>query len=179
MKTRTNTGQASRPTLPRELQTELSTINSRSGGRSHGRKGRKPVLLWLALLLSAALSASAQPYAIDWFTVSGGGGASSGSSYSATSSIGQPDAATLSGGIFDLTGGFLAGAEPPTPAPKLHVKQMDSMVVLWWDPATPEFELETTTNLSSPSWMPASSGSTNPVNIPVTGTAQFYRLRRR
>src|SRR5947209_9223846 len=48
--------------------------------------------------------ASAQ-YAIDWFTIDGGGGASSGGNLTLTGTIGQPDAGTLSGGNYTLQGG--------------------------------------------------------------------------
>src|SRR5215470_771485 len=63
----------------------------------------------LAWLLSLAVpQAPAQSYAIDWFTVDGGGGTSSGGVYSLSGTLGQPDANTppMTGGNFSLTGGF-------------------------------------------------------------------------
>jgi hypothetical protein len=48
-----------------------------------------------------------QSYSIDWFTIDGGGGTSTGALYSVSGTIGQPDAGgPLSGGIYSLTGGF-------------------------------------------------------------------------
>ncbi len=61
--------------------------------------------------LAAAAPAHAQPYAICWWSVDGGGGTSTGGIYSLSGTIGQPDAgAAMSGGIFTVTGGFWAGA---------------------------------------------------------------------
>src|SRR5712691_11819871 len=58
-----------------------------------------------ALLL--ATSAHAQSYSIDWFTVDGGGGTSTGGVYQVSGTAGQADAGpSMSGGNFSLTGGF-------------------------------------------------------------------------
>ncbi len=48
-----------------------------------------------------------QSYCIDWLTIDGGGGTSTGGVYSVSGTIGQPDAgAPMSGVNFSLTGGF-------------------------------------------------------------------------
>jgi hypothetical protein len=48
-----------------------------------------------------------QSYSIDWFTIDGGGGTSTGALYSVSGTIGQPDAGgPLSGGNYSLTVGF-------------------------------------------------------------------------
>jgi hypothetical protein len=50
-------------------------------------------------------------YAIDWFTIDGGGAMfSSGGEYTLGGTIGQPDAGTHAGSPYTLTGGFWAGA---------------------------------------------------------------------
>lgn len=60
----------------------------------------------LASLLGTAAT-SAQPFAIDWYTIDGGGGTSTGGSFTLSGTIGQPDAGpTMTGGNFALTGGF-------------------------------------------------------------------------
>jgi len=51
----------------------------------------------LALLLAATTARAQTNYAIDWFTVDGGGGTSTGGFYSVTATIGQPDAGRMSG----------------------------------------------------------------------------------
>src|SRR4051812_36803786 len=72
-------------------------------------------LLGLGLLL-VGLSAGAgaetgSAYDLTWFSVDGGGGtASTGGAYSLGGTIGQPDAGALSGGTYNLSGGFWAGA---------------------------------------------------------------------
>ena len=48
------------------------------------------------------------PYDLSWHNI-GPGGSASGGSYDLLGSIGQPDAATMSGGPYTLTGGFLPG----------------------------------------------------------------------
>jgi hypothetical protein len=65
----------------------------------------------MALLLSAA--AIAQNYDLTWHTIDGGGGTSSGGTFSISGTIGQPDAQTppvMSGGAFELAGGFWPAA---------------------------------------------------------------------
>jgi opacity protein-like surface antigen len=66
-----------------------------------------------ALLLGAAAAAAAvnSGYTLNWFSVDGGGGTSTGAGgYTVSGSIGQPDAGTLSGGGYTLQGGFWGGA---------------------------------------------------------------------
>ena len=56
----------------------------------------------------AALS-QAQSYSIDWYKVAGGGGTSTGGTYSVSGTIGQHDAGgPMTGGSYSLTGGFWA-----------------------------------------------------------------------
>jgi hypothetical protein len=54
-------------------------------------------------------SFAAGPYRIDWYTIDGGGGTSSGGPYVLTGTIGQPDAGWSSSGPFELLGGFWPG----------------------------------------------------------------------
>ncbi len=67
------------------------------------------VLLSLGALAPAAL---AQSYAIDWWTVDGGGAMwTTGGDFELSGTIGQPDAgAVMAGGAFELVGGFWPGA---------------------------------------------------------------------
>jgi hypothetical protein len=71
------------------------------------------VFMALLIILAMVASAQAQPYAVTWWTV-GGGGISSGGSHVLSGTIGQPDAGVMSGGGFTLTGGFW-GLEPYGP----------------------------------------------------------------
>ena len=76
-------------------------------------KTNRLAALATALLLSAAASVSAQSYNIDWFTIDGGGGTSSGGAYSLSGTIGQPDAGAMSGGAYTLIGGDPAQRHRP------------------------------------------------------------------
>src|SRR5216684_6593785 len=66
----------------------------------------KSELLFILVTLAFVSGAQAQNYSVDWFTIDGGGGTSTGGSYSVSGIIGQPDAGHLSGGNFTLDGGF-------------------------------------------------------------------------
>jgi hypothetical protein len=64
----------------------------------------------VALVVSGLIaSSSLGQYELDWYTIDGGGGRSSGGSYELLGSIGQPDAAWSRGGDYELLGGFLSG----------------------------------------------------------------------
>ena len=70
------------------------------------------ILLILAVLLLAAVicsPAQAQDYQINWYTIDGGGGTSSGGPYTLTGTIGQPDVAYSAGSGYELLGGFWPG----------------------------------------------------------------------
>jgi hypothetical protein len=77
---------------------------------------RKLAALGVALALLAGTLAAAPNGAlrIDWWTVDGGGGASSGGAYTLNGTVGQADAGTLSGGGLSLQGGFWSGAATRT-----------------------------------------------------------------
>ena len=65
-------------------------------------------------------SPAGEPYAIDRYTIEGGGGTSSGGTFEIQGTIGQPDADPLqpsTGGAFEITGGFWPGLAPATPQP--------------------------------------------------------------
>lgn len=69
------------------------------------------ILLVIAGLLSpnifrASATVTDSAYAIDWWTVDGGGGESTGEGYILKGTVGQPDAGRLQGGDYGLQGGF-------------------------------------------------------------------------
>ncbi|MBK7403104.1 MAG: hypothetical protein IPJ41_00375 [Phycisphaerales bacterium] len=78
-----------------------------------------------------AASASAQVYEIPWYTIDGGGGTSTGGSFSLSGTIGQHDAGgPMSGGAFALTGGFWAAAGDACFADFNHDSAVDTRDVL-------------------------------------------------
>jgi hypothetical protein len=134
----------------------------------------------IAFLLAIPLAALAQPYAIDWYTVDGGGGTSGGGNYTLSGTIGQSDAATtpLSGGNYTLQGGFWPGLVVTIPGegPTLFIQLSGANVIISWSPDTPGYALEETDNLTTLIWTDAPDG--NPVPIPAGGAAKFYRLKK-
>src|SRR5262249_53060692 len=146
-------------------------------------------LLAVAVLLSAH-EARAQSFSIDWFTVDGGGGTSSGGTFAVSGTVGQPDAGpVMSGGNFSLTGGFwslLSVVQTPG-APLLSIEQLPGGVRVFWPVPATGFVLEKSPALSSSppatvwSLVPIATYQTNATQISVTVSppvgSTFYRLR--
>jgi hypothetical protein len=138
----------------------------------------------LCALCALCVAASAQVYSIDWYKISGGGGASTNAQYTLSGTIGQHDASgPMTNGNYSLTGGFWAIYACQTPgAPALGVKltTTNTTVVYWPSPST-AWTLQTTTNLSQPSWVtPPQSlnddGTNKYIIIKPTSGNGFYRL---
>ena len=71
---------------------------------------RKWFTLGATIAALAAAPTLAGGFELDWYTIDGGGGTSSGGAFTLSGTIGQPDAGVvMSGGNFTLTGGFWAG----------------------------------------------------------------------
>jgi len=159
----------------------------RSNGRSRPQPATRDAsvklggwtLKYYFCFLLFCFSASAQ-YSIDWFTIDGGGGTSSGGVYTVSGTIGQPDAGgPLTNGQFSVTGGFwvLPQAVQVVGAPMLSiVPSTPGHATISWSPNTPGFVLQETWSLASPNWTNSPSGSTNPITIPTTVPARFFRL---
>jgi hypothetical protein len=135
------------------------------------------------LLLTNTMNA--QSYSIDWYTIDGGGGTSTGGVYSVSGTIGQHDASgPMSGGNFSLTGGFWALYALQTPgAPTLSIKftTTNTVQVYWPSPST-GWNLQVNTNIAGTNWgtPPESVQDNGTIKFiivnPPTGN-QFYRLR--
>src|SRR6185369_4635099 len=97
-----------------------------SGSRS---RRRAPVLA-LAMVL-ARVCAPAADLSVNWWTVDGGGGTSSGGAYSVTGTIGQPDAGAMTGGAYAIVGGFwaLPAVVQTEGAPLLTISQGSTPIV--------------------------------------------------
>ena len=131
--------------------------------------------------LATVLSASAQTYSIDWYTIDGGGGTSSGGPYTLSGTIGQPDAGLHTGGGYTLVGGFWgAFAVQQVGAPTLYIRPAGpGQVTISWEPNTPGFVLQENNDLglAPGGWNPSPSGAANPVTVSAPAM-KFYRLRR-
>jgi len=97
-------------------------------------------------------NATAQTYSIDWFTIDGGGGTSTGGVYSVSGTIGQPDAGHMSGGNFTLDGGFwgiiAAIQSPGSPLLRVVHTSTNTVVVAWPAPST-GFSLQQNSDLNT------------------------------
>jgi hypothetical protein len=105
-----------------------------------------------------AISIHAQNYSVDWFTIDGGGGMSTGGVYTLNSAIGQPDAGgPMLGGGYSLTGGFwsLLSVTQTPGASKLTITLVGPTVAMvsWPAPST-GFVLQQNTNLNFSVWLP-------------------------
>jgi hypothetical protein len=129
------------------------------------------------LVASAALA----QYAINWHTIDGGGGTSTGGVYSVSGTIGQPDAGgPMTNGQYSVTGGFwaLPQAVQVAGAPLLTiVPATPGNATITWTPATPGFVLQESATVAS-GWTNSLSGATNPITVPATGLLKFYRLNK-
>jgi hypothetical protein len=134
--------------------------------------------LRLALLFLPLSHALAQSYSINWYKISGGGGTATGGVFTVSTTIGQHDAGSMSGGPFQLTGGFWAPIAVQTvAAPRLLLSPAGpGQATLTWSPEPSGYYLQTSDSLASPLWSNAPSGTNHPVTIPTTGPIRFYRL---
>jgi len=139
-----------------------------------------------AVLCLAAATGLAQSYSLDWSTVDGGGGTSTGGVYSVSGTIGQPDAGpTMSGGNYSVDGGFwslFAVQTPGAPTLTITLTSTNTALVSWPFPST-DFNLQQNTNLSTANWIsPSETVNSNGTNkfILVNPPAgkRFYRLVR-
>ena len=132
------------------------------------------------LMLALTARALAQNYSVDWFTIDGGGGTSTGGVYAVSGTIGQPDAGgPLTNGPYAVTGGFWAlPIAVPTPgAPTLAiVPATPGHTTISWTPTTPGFVLQETLSLAPTNWVNSASGATNPIVVPAALPTKFYRL---
>jgi hypothetical protein len=167
------------------IQMQQKTCRAENG---YLRAGARKPWLWLFLLSSAVcLHAQAQTnYTIDWHSVDGGGGTSTGGAYAVSGTIGQPDAGKLSGGNYTLEGGFwgIVGAVQTPGAPYLWVARTETNTVcVWWAVSETSWQLQATTNLvTGGSVWSGRSYTTNGSNCvyvesPPVGN-RFYRLKQ-
>ncbi len=139
----------------------------------------------LSTINSQLSTARAQSYSIDWSTIDGGGGTSTGGTYSVSGTIGQPDASgALSGGNYSITGGFWALIQVvQTPgAPTLYISRASNVTTVYWQNVS-GWNLIQNGNLATPvaSWSASSSptltGGSNYLSITNPVGNVFFRLK--
>lgn len=144
---------------------------------------------WLVAGLSMMLTGGshAQNYSIDWSTIDGGGGTSTGGVYSVSGTIGQSDAgAKMSGGNFSVDGGFwgiLAVVQMPG-APLLTITTSGGNATISWPSPSSGFVLQTNGNVDNPTgWNNFSgtindNGTTKSVTISAQPGNNYFRLKQ-
>ncbi|MCP5528072.1 MAG: hypothetical protein H7A47_14870 [Verrucomicrobiales bacterium] len=153
-------------------------------------KKSHPKVAWLigaCCLLEPVLSFPAlAQYSIEWSTIDGGGGTSTGGDYTLNGTVGQPDAGRISGGDFALSGGFwsvLAVVESPE-APALAIyRNAQGSVVMSWPAPSSGWLLDQSADLGTSDWSvvgsaPVEVGGNLQVTISPLETEGYYRLRK-
>jgi hypothetical protein len=141
----------------------------------------KKLILFFSLLIPVV--GFAQQYSIDWYKVAGGGGNSTGGTYSVSGTIGQPDASgAMSGGNYSVTGGFwsLISVVQTAGAPTLYISNSGNTVTVYWQNVS-GWSLQQNANLALASGWGASGGvttsnGTNYLNVLNPSGNLFYRL---
>lgn len=128
---------------------------------------------------------NAQTYSIDRYQLAGGGGTSTGGTYSVAGTIGQPDVGIVSsGGGYSLIGGFwsFVSVVETTGGPTLFIRHVGDEVTVYWQ-AQNGWALQENSNLTAPAGWTNSLGllTVNGVSFhSVTNLvgAVFFRLKR-
>ena len=144
-----------------------------------------PFVLSVFSLIGMADNTSAQSFSIDWHTIDGGGGTSTGGVFAVSGTVGQPDAAAqpMTNGTFSLTGGFWSIFTVPTPdAPLLSVERQAAAVRVFWPLPATGFVLDqslTVTGAWSQVSFPYATNATDiSISVPMPTGSKYYRLRQ-
>jgi hypothetical protein len=165
---------------------------SKSTRGEQGARGLAQSKTWRRVVatlvfLVVVITAHAQSYSIDWFTIDGGGGTSTGGVYSVSGTIGQPDAGRVAATTaYRIEGGFWAIIVQQLGYPSLAITLNGANLLVSWETAEPGFILQSTTNLAAPAFWADSglsvttNGATNLVTFPIVPDTEkkFFRLRR-
>ena len=143
----------------------------------------KKLILFGLLISACCLPAFAQSYSIDWCKIAGGGGTSTGGTYSVSGTIGQHDAGgPMTGGNYSLTGGFWALISVlQTPgAPTLYISHSGNTVTVYWQ-AVSGWTLHQNADLALANNWSASAGfitsnGTNYLSLTSPTGNLFFRL---
>jgi hypothetical protein len=142
------------------------------------------LLLAFAICSFAGAAANAQQFAVPWFSIDGGAGASAGGVYAVAGAIDQVDTAAMSGGEYTLQGAFwsIVALEAGT-VPVLRLTTDTGHVAISWAGPALDFVLQESSALGpSANWRDVGApvivnGLENTVIQPIARSGRFYRLR--
>jgi len=170
-----------------DISYDLGQMLAPGSGRGQMRVMRLKLVGATALALAmAVLTLRGQDYSVDWFTVDGGGGTSTGGVYSVTGTIGQPDAGHLSGGDYSLDGGFwglIAAVQTPgAPYLSVAVTPTNTVLISWSYPSI-GFSLQQNGVLNTTNWVsvtnvPVQAGDQWQLIVQPSPGNRFYRLMK-
>jgi hypothetical protein len=151
--------------------------------RGKGRLTRALGLVGVLAVAGALGHLRAQNRSLVWGVIAPGG-TSTGSVYSISGTVGQPAAASMSGGQFSVQGGYwgvIAVLQTPS-APLLKLTATRTNAVIAWPASASAYILEQNTNLATTNWTavgqsPAGAGTELRVIVPLPAGNVFYRLR--
>jgi hypothetical protein len=134
--------------------------------------------IWLVSLTTILVQA--QSYSITWYSIDGGGGVSTGGSYTLVGTVGQPDAGTATGGAYSMQGGFWPGVilAGQGELPTLYIERSGQLVVITWNPNAIGFVLESTLDLTHQVWSLVPPDNPGIVNVQPNDASRYYRLRK-
>jgi hypothetical protein len=92
-----------------------------------------------------------------------------------TALVGAPYDDTVAG--TDAGSAYVFRLSSSSEAPALRIQWFSDSLIISWPPETTGFQLEATDDLASGVWAPVPNGE-NPVGVLVTGSPQFYRLKK-
>jgi hypothetical protein len=135
-------------------------------------------------VIAAVAALGGQDYSIDWSSVDGGGGTSTGGVYAVSGTIGQPDAGSMSGGIYQLDGGFWSMISvvqmPGAPLLAIYPTRTNAVFLVWPSPST-GYSLQQSADANTTNWVsvaqtPIDNGTAKSIVVNPSSGRRFYRL---
>jgi len=182
------------PPVPQSARGLAHSKTSRPGGADaspRGFRGFGPThvggyralatsLMLLSALLPPLSTTQAQPFSLDWHSIGGGGGTSTGGDFSVQGTIGQPDTGVLAGGGFTVAGGFPGFHVVPAGPVMLTIQWLaNDQVQVSWPTGDADWVLEAATSLApATTWQAVTARGAASYSAPAVAPARFFRLRR-
>ena len=139
----------------------------------------------LAGLGAGVSSTHAQDFSVNWNTIAGGGGHSTGGVFVLDGTSGQMAPTLSTGGGFRLQGGFWAAftGEPTPNTPALRIQLANHRAVLTWPSLSGGFNLEQTSAWPGgwstvPGAPVLNPNNENEVVLPLEPGSRYFRLRK-